>query len=234
MKRIFAIILSTVLLLGALVACGTTPAETTPTPTTPAPTTPAPTTPVVTPSTTPPTVPPPTLRFRSLDELRELKSMLEKDDATVKEYLRSKNYYANDLESKEDIHQFFETYGNLNMLLLDSSFHYDLYIVVVPCMDYVEVIYSEGGSWVIRLTHLAKDYNTDGSGTIAFTIEIGDEAIDFYCLPTDPSHFTAKFIFGDYVMLIQIHEPDIADADLVKSTFDGKFIITTLNELIEK
>ena len=62
MKRIFAIILSTVLLLGALVACGTTPAETTPTPTTPTPTTPlvttpVPTAPVVTPA---PTTPAPT------------------------------------------------------------------------------------------------------------------------------------------------------------------------------
>ena len=41
MKRILSIILTTVLLLGALAACGTTPAETTPTPTTPADTTPA-------------------------------------------------------------------------------------------------------------------------------------------------------------------------------------------------
>ena len=48
MKRILSIILTTVLLLGALAACGTTPAETTPTPTTPAPTTPAPTTPALT------------------------------------------------------------------------------------------------------------------------------------------------------------------------------------------
>ena len=45
MKRIFAIILSTVLVLGALAACGTTPAETTPAPTTPTPTTPADSTP---------------------------------------------------------------------------------------------------------------------------------------------------------------------------------------------
>ena len=65
MKRILSVILTTVLLLGALAACGTAPAETTPvtpTPTTPVSTTPAPSYPCVTPApTTPvPTTPAPT------------------------------------------------------------------------------------------------------------------------------------------------------------------------------
>ena len=244
MKRIFAIILSTVLLLGALAACGTTPAETTPTlttpapttpaPTTPTPTTPAPTTPAVTTPTLPPPAPPATIYFRSLDEVRELKSMLEEDEDTVETYLRSSgnSYAMNGLSSKDDINQFFDTVGNLKLLFLDSSFNYSLYISYIPSWNLIRINYGEDGWMVIRLTYYIHSDTDFSAQSPAFTMRVGDKEIGLSHLTTNSrSSFIGFFPFENGRMKLEICRHD---ADLVKSTFDGKFIITTLNELIEK
>ena len=254
MKRILTIMLSAVLLLVVLAACGTTPAETTPTPTTPAPTTPAPTTPTpttpvvttpvpttpapTTPAVTTPTLPPPappaTIYFRSLDEVRELKSMLEEDDATVETYLRSSgnSYAMNGLSSKDDINQFFDTVGNLKLLFLDSSFNYSLYISYIPSQDIVSMTYGEDGWLVVWIVHTIHSDTVAITQDPVLTMRVGDKEIGLSHLTTNSrSSFIGFFPFENGSMKLEICRHD---ADAAKSTFDGKFIITTLNELIEK
>ena len=257
MKRILSIILTTVLLLGALAACGTTPAETTPVtptpttpaPTTPAPTTPAPTTPVVTtpapttPATTTsfvtgtqPTPPPRILYFRSLENVRELKSMLDKDDATVKEYLRNTRYYMNGLRSKEDVIQMFEYIGNLNMLHLDPSSGYKL-VWLDYCVDYnyIDYCYASETDQVRLICYIdpSEDFGSVDDADIIFTLTFADVSFKFVTIQDEQYRFKvkARIKTENSGILIEFTEDD---GSVIENSLKGKLIFATLNELIEK
>ena len=119
-------LLSVVLLLCLLISCvscaGTPGEDTTPAATTPAKTTPASTTPAPNQSMG---MPPQELRFYSLEELRELKAMMERNDDADREALRNNaNYFWNGLTGIADIEKLFDKFGNFHFYYLDPSSGY--------------------------------------------------------------------------------------------------------------
>jgi len=103
---------------------GTTPVATTPADSTPAATTPVATTPAPNPSMG---MPPQNLYFDSLEELRELKTMMERNDDAAKEWLRQNiNYYWNGLSCMDEVKEMFDKLGNLHFYYLAPSSGYTL------------------------------------------------------------------------------------------------------------
>lgn len=249
MKKLYALLLLLCILLGC-VGCAadngdsTTPVEHTPAPTTPAPTTPTPTTPasttpvVTTPTITFPTPPPRRLHFYSFDDIRELKSMLEKDDASVEEYLHNKNYYINGLRSKKDINHFFDTVGGIDIMLLDSATGYEMKLFKhTHDTTITTFIYHNGTDMVEFLYYIDNDTAYSAASNIktevAFTVEIGDKTVELYVFGNEGDMFRYLGIIrgANAKAVINITEDD---ETVVKSIFEEMATFTTLNELIEK
>jgi len=254
MKKLYALLLSLCVLMGCIgCASGnddpttpapttpapTTPAPTTPAPTTPTPTTPAPTTPVVTtPTITFPSSPPPTLYFRSFDEVRELKSMLGEDDATLETYLRSKDYYMNGLRSKENINHFFDTVGSIDIMLLDPATGYEMRHFSYTHNSTIAVFIYHNGTDMVRFVHYINNdaaYNvaTDVKTGVTFTVKTGGKTVELYVTGNEGDMFRSLGIIKGTNAKAIIHITE-DDETVVKSIFEEMATFTTLNELIEK
>ena len=127
MKKIVSVVLL-VCFLASCASCAETSSEdTTPVATTPADSTPAATTPVATTPAPNPSMgmPPQNLYFDSLEELRELKTMMERNDDADREALRNNaNYFWNGLTGIADIEKLFDKFGNFHFYYLDPSSGY--------------------------------------------------------------------------------------------------------------
>ena len=263
MKKLCVLLLLLSLLLGC-VGCGadhgegnTTPiatdppAETTPTVTEPPLDTtpagsepPADTTPVEsTPSVGPfAPVPPYMLLFDSYEEIRELREMIEADEATLREYISV--HYPSSMDifagnPKKEIRELFNTIGNWYLPYVDPvtgyhsfaiGYYYHPHDTVVG--KHFRISYGKENKLLVGFTCTVKEDSgneAEDEEPIAFTMSIGGQTVPVY--QSSFNHHAFYCTVYSTNMRVMIHFPD-SDPVTIKNTFDGKIEFFTLNELM--
>jgi len=181
------------------------------------------------------------LYFDSFESIGELKSMLEKDDDTVNEYLKSNQYHMNGLKSKEDIDKLFKDIDNLNMLHLDSASGYTLagisyYVSYNYIMstyrnetDIVRFICYIDDPGVVDSKSETGEFKTDVIGNIS----IGNNTFELYCVDDESSLFAlASSVETDNSQITVLFSED--NKDIIQGIIGENIIFAPLLNFVGK
>jgi len=161
--------------------------------------------------------------------------MLDKDDATVEEYLNSR-YFMTGLDSKEDIIQMFEYIGGLNMLHLDPSSGYKL-VWLDYCVDYnyIDYGYQSETDQVRLICYIdpSETFDRVDNADIIFTLTFADIPFKFVAIQDEQYRFKVQTHIKTENSGIKIQFTE-DDGSVIENSLKGKLIFATLNELIEK
>lgn len=185
------------------------------------------------------------LRFESLEEVPELKEMLEKSDEEVTEYLSEKSFNMNGLNSKEDIEAFFEKIGDLKILHLKENSGYDLsFIHYNVDSETVDISYKNKNGYVKFTRYLPNSKSLSDSAendkqesTLALAEEkltILNEPIQLRVWNDTENFYRLRSVFDMFGSRVIFVLSDKTKSGFDLAAIEQNIIETTLNELIEQ
>lgn len=187
--------------------------------------------------------PPLVLEFGSFERIAELKSMLEKDNDTVDNYLDNNNYRMNGLSSKDDIAKLFNDIDDLNMFHMDPSSGYSLeHISYYVSYNYIVSTYSNGnereriqfvcyfGSPDKKLT---SNTSCDLETAYSSNLYVGNKKIGLSRITDENSPYA--LLGNSYTENSQINILLFDDnKDFIRNAFGDSIVSLTLSDLIGK
>ncbi|MDD6037025.1 MAG: hypothetical protein PUC30_12725 [Lachnospiraceae bacterium] len=187
--------------------------------------------------------PPLVLEFGSFERIAELKSMLEKDNDTVDNYLDNNNYRMNGLSSKDDIAKLFNDIDDLNMFHMDPSSGYSLeHISYYVSYKYIVSTYSNGNERE-RIQFICYIGATDEKNAsnktlvsekdVVSTLSIGNKTISLFNVEEENSPYAliGRTQTDNSRINILLFEDNVTN---LRNSIDKNIVSLTLLDLIEK
>ena len=187
------------------------------------------------------TDPPRMLDFSSLEEIIELKGVLEKNDEEVTEYLAEESFDMKGINSKKDIESFFEKTGNLRTLHIKEASGYKL-----QCMIYyidkgcLLAVYANGEKRIRVLSYIKNELSTNSAqketeseATLAIKgrLTISNKTIDIRAFKNNSGVYKSGGKIDTTNSLTRI---DFSEQILEYQTMEQNIVETTLNELMQQ
>lgn len=184
--------------------------------------------------------PPSVLYFDSLEEIAELKAMIDEDDENkIYKYLTEKNFYMNGLSSQEDIVKIFAQIGDLTILHLDDASGYKLTgIAYYVDFGYVMSTYRTSDDMVRFYCYIKNESDatnsvessTNGS-TVTNRLTVANEEIALHKVTATNSPFSLQGSVDTSNSHIDIRLTN-EDQDTINDV-NEHILLSTLNELIQ-
>lgn len=184
--------------------------------------------------------PPYALYFDSLEEIAELKDMLdEEDENKIYKYLTEKNFYMNGLSSQEDIAKIFAQIGDLTILHLDAASGYKLTgIAYYVDYGYVMSTYRTSDDMVRFYCYIKNESDATNSvesstsgSTVTNRLTVADEEIALHKVTATNSPFSLQGSVDTSNSHIDIRLTN-EDQDTINDV-NEHILLSTLNELIQ-
>ena len=186
--------------------------------------------------------PPPALNFSSVNDLVELKSMLEKSEEEVKKFLKEKNYI-DTLYTKKEIEMFFEEIGNLQILHLTEASGYNL-VDIQYVEDYgtIDTVYLNDDGFIRLYRYLPDSRLLSGSDKTEpisrpiakEKLTVLNQTLDFQIMNDDERGYRVCSTLKAFDSYVLLYLTDNAKKGFDLNAIEQNIVETTLNELIEE
>lgn len=182
------------------------------------------------------------LTFYPVEELTELKCMLEKSEEEAKKFLQEKEYDDNGLNSKKDIEAFFEKIGNLKTLHIKEESGCKLAsIIYFVDYGYLMSIY-EAGAGKVRVISYIEDELSANSTKENATVEkdvivkgklsISNKTVNITSSKNATGAYKMGGTLGTANSLVRISFTN--EEILSQKSLEQNIVETTLNELMQQ